>query len=111
MTDATFLLILMNSAINIKKVVDGDISANSSFGFSIFGLICCYVELICTTAFLKFKYASLNEDKTKKRCGYVYEGLNHVKKGGMALTYPLMYRLRFVLLVYTILYLQDSSIV
>ena len=110
-TDATFLLILMNAAINIKKFADGDISINSSFGFSIFGLVCCYVELVCTTAFLTFKYASLNEDKVKKRCGYAYEGLNLVKKGGMVLTYPLIYRLRFALLVYTILYLKDNSIV
>ena len=110
MTDATFLLLLMNSAINIKKVVDGDISANSSYGFSIFWLICCYVELVCTTIFLTYKYASLNEDKIKNRCGYVYEGLNHVKKGGIILTYPLIYRLRFVLLVYTTLYLQGNSI-
>ena len=43
----------------------------------------------------------------KKTCGYVYEDLNFKKEGWGALSYPLLYTMRFVLLVYTTLYMRD----
>ena len=51
--DGTFLLILMTAAINIKKVRDGQIEANSCFYLSIFGLIVCFGELTCISIYLK----------------------------------------------------------
>ena len=89
--DGTFFIICMTASINIKKVLDGTINANSSFGFSFLGLIVCYTELLCTAGFLKFNYANLDDEKKKKRCGYMYEGLKYAKKGGIALIYPLIY--------------------
>lgn len=51
--DGLFLLILMTIAINIQKVVQGKIDANSTFYISIIGLIICLSETICIVGYLK----------------------------------------------------------
>lgn len=89
--DGTFLFIVMAAALNIKLVADGKLTANFSFFFSLFGLLICFVELVAIAVFLKINFASLNEDRRRNRCGYIYEGLNYVKKGGKALLYPVLY--------------------
>ena len=109
--DATFLLIVMTSAINIQKVTEGKIGANSCLYVSIIGLIICFLELICIAGYLKAYQASLLDKKRISRCGYIYEGLNHIKSGYKALVLPLLQQLRVILLVYTILYLRDYLVV
>ena len=108
--DGTFLLIVMGAAINIKLVSDGQLSANFSFYVSIFGLTICILELISTAIFLKVNIATLGEQRRINRCGYLYEGLNYVIRGGMALTYPILYQLRLLLLVYTIIYAKSCMV-
>lgn len=42
-----------------------------------------------------------------KRCGYIYEDLNWKIRGWTALLYPIMYQLRFVILIAVVIYLNE----
>ena len=111
-TDGIFLIVVMNSAINIYKARERKVEINVSYVFSIIALVFCFCMLASIVVFIIRNYANLSDQKKKKRCGYIYSGLNYKKKGqGKALFYPLVYQLRFVLLVYTILYLHDYMII
>ena len=108
--DSIFILIVMTAAINVKLVTEGDLPINSSFYASIFGLGVCFIELISVSIFLRVNISSLDENRRTRRCGYIYEGLNFKIRGGKALVYPLLYQLRFLILVYTVLYLQEYMV-
>ena len=56
------------------------------------------------------RHKGLDEEKNKNRCGYIYEDLNYKIRGAFALCYPLIYQLRFVVLVFTVLYLGDGVV-
>ena len=109
--DAIFLLILMTAAINIQQVHQGNISIDSSFIVSIFALTVCFLELIFVASILQLYKVSLHEERRIERFGFIYEGLNYNLQGRKALIYPVIYQLRLVLLVYTILYLNDFMII
>ena len=53
------------------------------------------------------RHKGLDEERNKKRCGYIYEDLNYKIRGAFALSYPIVYQLRFVVLVFIVLYLED----
>ena len=70
------------------------------------------MELISVSIFLAVNYKHLDDKpKLKRRCGYIFEEQNYKTRGSLALAYPVFIQLRFVLLVFTLLYLQDYLVV
>ena len=98
--------------INIKASINGKVPYDTSFVLSIINLIICAVELIAMTLFLMIKHRKkqLRDKKSKKRCGYVYKDLSYRIQGGWALAYPIVYQIRFIILVYVVLFLSDNVI-
>ena len=107
--DGTFLPLGLMALINIKASADGKVPYDTSFALSIISLIVCIGELVAVTVFLKLKHRrrKLNDKKSKKRCGYVYEELNFKIWGGWALTYPVAYQARFLVLIYAVIFLPE----
>ena len=107
--DGTFLAIVLMAAINIKASAEGKVPYDASFTISVISLLVCVGELVAITVFLKLthKRGKLRDKKSKKRCGYVYTNLNYKVWGGWALTYPVLYQVRFLILIYAVIYLQD----
>lgn len=67
----------------------------------------CFIEMVGVTYFLCTRFKHLDEEKNKRRCGYIYEDLNYRVRGRWALTYPVLYQLRFGLLVIALLFLNN----
>ena len=66
------------------------------------------VELISIPIFLAVNSKHLDKKpRLKRRCGYIFDEQNFRTQGAFALAYPILFQLRFVLLVFTFLYLQD----
>ena len=63
------------------------------------------VVLICF-----HKRGELDTERRQKRCGFAYEDLNYEIRGYGALLYPFCQNLRFVILVYVTLYMDDYLI-
>lgn len=110
--DGTFFVTLLMAIINIKQQADGVIEVNSSFVWSVIAVTIYAVELITVPIFLALNYKYLDEKPwLKKRCGYLFESINYKIRGASTLAYPILYQLRFVLLVFTILFLQGYLVV
>ena len=60
--------------------------------------------MLLSIYFCRFKN-DLDEERHRSRCGYIYQSLN-VKNGGWALAYPILYQLRFLLVVFLFLYVK-----
>ena len=52
----------------------------------------------------------MNEEKNKKRCGYIYQELNYRVRGGWALLYPIVYKLRFIVMVFATLFISEQTV-
>ena len=110
--DGTFLVILLMAAINIKQYASGVIEINSSLFWSVWAVAVFTAELILVSIFLFTNRTRLDDDpRLKKRCGYVFEGMNYKIRGSKALAYFTMYQVRFVLLVFVILFMQNSLVI
>ena len=90
---------------------NGNLEKDASFFASILGIIVCAAELVAISIYMAINVKKLDEKSKKKRCGYIYEGFDFKAKGRKALVYPILYQLRFILLVYTVLYLQKYMII
>ena len=86
-----FLVFCLLAFINIKHVADGDIPANSNFPVALIFLSVCVAELVAVSIFFKVRYSVLDEERSKKRCGYIFEDINYKIRGGWALSYPIIY--------------------
>ena len=110
--DGTFFVTLMQAMINIKQQATGVVEVNSSYVLSIIAVAILAVELISITIFLAVYHKRLDDNqRLKKRCGYIFEQQNYRVRGAIALANPILYKLRFVLLVFTILFLQEYLVV
>ena len=89
--DSTFLVFLVTGMENVKQAMDGDVPYNYSFWMATIALAICAIEFFAISIFLRCYQKRLDEDKPKKRCGYIYEGLNYKIRGGWALLYPILY--------------------
>ena len=58
--------------------------------------------LISVSVFFYRKRNNLDSEEERRRCGYIYENLN-IENGGWALAYPILYQLRFLLIVFLFL--------
>ena len=76
-------------------------------------MLVCLIEIVAVSLFLRriFKRNELNQERHKNRCGYVYEELNHKNRGGWALTYPIFYQLRFLVLIFTVIFVENKTVV
>ena len=98
--------------VNIKQYANGVIEVNSSLIWSVWAVAVFTAELILVSIFLFTNRNRLDDDsRLKKRCGYVFEGKNYKIRGSKALAYFIMYQVRFVLLVFVILFLQNYLVV
>jgi len=96
--DSTFLVIILPGLLNIREVYYGHLEMDKSFIFSIVFLSALLVELVGVSIYLRCKRNQLDDEAPRKRCGYVFEELNYKIRGGWALTYPILYQIRFVIL-------------
>ena len=82
---------------------------DDSFYFAIAALIVCALELVLVPIwfFITFRKGTLDEKKNKKRCGYLYEDLNYKIRGGWTLCYPILYQLRFLVLIMVVVLMQE----
>ena len=62
------------------------------------------MEPIAVLIFMIRNYKSLDTDKHKKRCGFIYQELNYKVRGAKALSSPILYQLRLLVLAYVLLY-------
>ena len=105
--DGTFLLLLIMAAINVKHIVDHEDSAkNASFYAAVITLAICAIEIISISIWLACNHKRLDSQKSKRRCGYIYENLNYKVRGIWALAYPIVYQMRLVLFTYLVLFLN-----
>ena len=110
--DGTFFVTLMMAMINIKQQATGAVDYNSSYVWSVWTVIIFVVELISITIFLAANRKHLDKKpRLKRRCSYIFKGQNFRNQGALALAHPILLQLRFVLLVFTILFLQEYFIV
>ena len=65
------------------------------------------IELIAISIFLKCNKERLDEKAPRKRCGYIFEDLNYRIRGGWALTFPILYQIRFALLAMTAVFMGE----
>lgn len=50
------------------------------------------IEIFAVSIYLKIRYKKLDEEKSKARCGYIYEQLKYkTKYSGFSLAYPILY--------------------
>ena len=108
--DGTFLLIILCGTISIKDTLEGKIPVTLSLYFAIGAMIICTCEFIGIIVFFKRKRNELHKEKNRKRCGYIYEELNYRVRGGWALFYPIIYKLRFILIVFATLFLREQTV-
>ena len=102
--DALFLVMIFSSMVNIQNEEKAG-GYDVSYVLSIYVFVGCMKYLILiSTYFCRFKN-ELNEERHRSRCGYIYENLN-LENGGWALAYPILYQLRFVLIVFLFLNLK-----
>ena len=59
--DTSYLLIVMTAAINMKLVIEGELTINASFYASLFGLGVCLIEFICVSIFLRVYVSTLDD--------------------------------------------------
>ena len=69
-------------------------------------LLVCALELMIVPIFLFKRFDNLDDERNKKRCGYMYEELNHKIRGRRALLYPIFYQLRFCILIAMALFVK-----
>ena len=105
--DGTFLVLVFMAIINLQKEHQGIAEKNSSYWFALFGLIICAAELILVPIFFIVKFKKLDEERNKARCGYIYADLNYKIRGVLTLTYPILYQLRFVVIVLAALFMHE----
>ena len=109
--DGTFLLFILTGMINIRQAQNGIVPKNQSFYGAIVAVLMCTVQIIAVTIFFcKNERKQLNRKRYKQRCGYVYEELNYNVRGGWTLLYPILYQLRFMALVFAIIYISNVVI-
>ena len=101
------------AAINIKNKREGNIDGDFSYGLSIILLMTCFANLVIVPVVILclHKRGELDTERRQKRCGFAYEDLNYEIRGYWALLYPFFQNLRFVLLVYVTLYMEDYLVV
>lgn len=50
------------------------------------------IEIFAVSIYLKIRFKKLDGEKSKARCGYIYEQLKYkTKYGGFPLAYPILY--------------------
>lgn len=90
--DGTFFMLVFMAMINVKEeYTKENVEKNSSYYCSLISLAVCFLELLCVPIYLCCNYEHLDDEKTKKRCGYAYVQLNYKHRGCWALSYPLFY--------------------
>ena len=100
------------AAINIKNKREGNINGDFSYSLSIILLIVCFANMVIVPVviILLYKRGELETERRQRRCGFAYEELNYDIRGYWALLYPFFQNLRFVVLVYVTLYMEDYLI-
>ena len=75
---------------------------------AVISLAICALELLIVPIFLfkKFSNKTLDDERNKKRCGYVYEDLNYEIRGHRTLLYPIFYQIRFCILIVMALFVE-----
>ena len=61
-------------------------------------------EVFAVTIYLILRRNKLDSEASKNRCGYIFEELNHKIRGAWALSYPIFYQVRFVILAICTIY-------
>ena len=89
--DSTFLVIVFMGIINLEKYNENFVEKNGSYWCALVGLTICALEIICVPIFMIRNRRTLDKEQNLKRCGYIYEDLNHRIRGGWALAYPIIY--------------------
>ena len=73
-------------------------------------MVICACEFFGIIIFFKSKRWQLNEEKNIKRCGYIYQELNYRVRGGWALLYPIIYKFRFIVMVFATLFISEQTV-
>lgn len=111
LNDGIFLVILITGAVNVQKAADETVETNVSYWGAVAGLGTLGLAFFATIGYLVWKRKKLADARTRKRCGYQYEHLRFELNGAWTLMYPIIYTLRFIILVYTVLYLKKNTVV
>ena len=70
------------------------------------------IEIVCVSIYFKRNYKNLGKEKSKNRCGYIYEQLKYDRPGGgYSLSYSMLYQLRFLILTFVVLFMHEFSII
>ena len=111
--DGTFLLLVLAALFNVKQNYEGSVEKDASYYLAIVALLICALELIIVPIFFfrQSKKKKLGSEKNINRCGYIYSDLNYRIRGGWALSYPILYQLRFIILTFLILFVQDFLVI
>ena len=103
--DAALIVVVLSATINIKNQT-GDKD------FSYFIAVVCLglsgLQLILMSIFFMACKKNINEERYTKRCGSVYAELN--TSSGWALSYPIVYQLRFFVFVLIAMFLSNPVI-
>ena len=105
--DGTFLVIVFMGIINIQQVQEGKVPINESYWIAVCFLTLYALELLALMFFFCCCFKKLNSDRMIKRCGYIYENLNYKIHGRAPLMYPLIYQIRFAVLVWLALFMKE----
>ena len=103
-------MIILCGTISIKDTVQGKIPVSLSFYFAVGAMVICACEFFGIIIFFKSKRWQLNEEKNIKRCGYIYQELNYRVRGGWALLYPIIYKFRFIVMVFATLFISEQTV-
>ena len=100
------------ASINIKNKREGNIEGDLSYGLSIFLLLICFANMVIVPIVIIcfHRRGELDTERRQRRCGFAYLDLNYKIRGYWALLYPFFQNLRFVILVYVTLYMEDYLI-
>ena len=108
--DGTFLLNAIMASINLKQAMRGQALYNSSFWVAFVLFSAQLVEIVAVTIYFKCRFKKLGEERSKKRCGYIYDQLKYdTKYGGYPLAYPILYQSRFLILTAIVLFMDQRN--
>ena len=69
------------------------------------------IEILAVSIYFKVRFGKLDREKSKKRCGYIYEELKYSRQyGGYPLAYPILYQARFLILTTIILFASNYRV-